>query len=269
MLSPLRVSKKSPRSSCPTWRFFGTRDHNDSGTDEGRLDARLRGFPEICTPYLSRQAARVGAECASGERTLANSWTIFTVRHLIQKVLSQFRLDGIRGQILILAVLAALIPSLSISLIAYAQSRRALTEKITQELMTTGSQAGREADVWLKERLYDLRVFANSSVVSETVARPAQPGPLVGYLNSVRSGFAAYEELHLVDENAGLVAGSMRRATPVRLQEAWEKSFKSSRNLVGEPYWDETAQKMIVILGVPVLQADGRVAGALVARASF
>ena len=187
----------------------------------------------------------------------------------MQKALSQFRLDSIRGQILAFAILAALIPSLIISLIAYAQSRRALTEKITQELVTTGSQAGREADVWLKERLYDLRVFANSSVVSETVARRGQAGRLVEYLNSVRARFADYEELQLVDANAGSVASSARRASPVRLPEGWVKTFKSSRSLVGEPYWDEKAQKMIVILGVPVLQADGRIAGALVARANF
>ena len=61
------------------------------------------------------------------------------MRQLIRKALLQFRLDSIRGQILAFAILAALIPSLIISLIAYAQSRRALTEKITQELVTTAS----------------------------------------------------------------------------------------------------------------------------------
>jgi diguanylate cyclase (GGDEF)-like protein len=192
-----------------------------------------------------------------------------TVRRLIQKILLQFRLDSIRGQILAFAILAALIPSLIISLIAYAQSRSALTEKITQELVTTGSHAGREADVWLKERLYDLRVFANSSVVSETVARRGQVGRLVEYLNSVRARFADYEELQLLDAKAGLVASSVRGASPARLPEGWERTFKSSRSLVGEPYWDEKEKKMIVILGVPVLQADGRIAGALVARANF
>lgn len=192
-----------------------------------------------------------------------------TVRQRIQNALSQFRLDSIRGQILAFAILAALVPSLIISLIAYAQSRRALTEKITQELVTTGSQAGREADVWLKEHLYDLRVFANSSVVSETVARRGQPGRLVEYLNSVRARFADYEELQLVDAKAGLVASSARRAGPARLPEGWTKTFESSRSLVSEPYWDERAQKMIVILGVPVLQANGRISGALVARTNF
>ncbi len=192
-----------------------------------------------------------------------------TVRQRIQNALSQFRLDSIRGQILAFAILAALVPSLIISLIAYAQSRRALTEKITQELVTTGSQVGREADVWLKERLYDLRVFANSSVVSETVARRGQVGRLVEYLNSVRARVADYEELQLVDAKGGLVASSARRAGPVRLPEGWAKAFESSRSLVSEPYWDERAQKMIVILGVPVLQANDRLSGALVARTNF
>jgi diguanylate cyclase (GGDEF)-like protein len=191
------------------------------------------------------------------------------VRLFIQKALSQFQLDGIRSQILAFAVLAALIPSLIISLIAYAQSHSALKEKITQELKTTGLQAGRESDVWLKERLVDLRVFASSSLVAETVARRGQVGRLVEYLNSVRARFPVFEELQLVDANAGLVASSARRASPARLPEGWGKTFKSSQSLVGEPYWDEKAQKMIVILGVPVMQADGRIAGVLVARANF
>src|SRR3979490_3396226 len=192
-----------------------------------------------------------------------------TVRQLMQKALLQFRLDSIHGQIVAFAILAALIPSLAISLIAYAQSHRALTEKITQELVTTGSQAGRETDVWLKERLYDLRVFSNSSVVSETVARRGQAGRLAEYLNSVRARFADYEELQVVDANAELVASSVRGANPVRLPEGWERTFKSSRSLVGEPYWDEKAQKMIVILGVPILQGGGRIAGGRVPRAHF
>ncbi len=191
------------------------------------------------------------------------------MRQLIQRALSQVRLESIRGQILAFAILAALIPSLIISLIAYAQSRSALTEKITQELVTTGSQAAREADVWLKERLYELRVFANSSVVSETVTRRGQPGRLVEYLNSVRARFADYEELQLVDASAGLIASSARRASPVRLPEGWGRAFESSRSLIGEPYSDEKENKTVVVLGVPVLQANGRISGALVARANF
>lgn len=234
---------------------------------EGTTDAGyVRPSSRRCPPAGQREELRTVSARMSPTHSREQS---STVRQRIKNALSQFRLDSIRGQILAFAILAALIPSLIISLIAYAQSHRALTEKITQELMTTGSQAGREADVWLKERLYNLRVFANSSIVSETVARRGQPGRLVEYLNSVRARFADYEELQLVDARARLVASSARRAGPVRLPEGWGKAFESSRTLVSEPYWDERAKKMIVILGVPVLQADGRISGALVARTNF
>lgn len=187
----------------------------------------------------------------------------------IRRAVSGIRPASIRSQILALAVLAALVPSLIISLVTYAHNRRALTEKIAQELVTTGSQAGREADVWLKERLYDLRVFANSSVVSETATRRGQPRSVVEYLNSVRARFADYEELQLLDARGGLVASSARRADRVRLPESWGRALESSRSLIGEPYWDERARKTIVVLGVPIVRANGRVAGALVARTNF
>jgi len=211
-----------------------------------------------------RFARRVQDKAASRTREFSP-----TVRQEIQNRLSQFRLDSVRGQILAFAVLAALIPALIISVIAYAQSRRALTEKITQELVTTGSQAAREADVWLRERLYDLRVFASSSVVSETVSPGGRPARLVDYLNSVRARFADYEELQLVDAKGELIASSAPRPSPVRLPDGWERSLGSSRSLIGEPYWDAAARKAVVVLGVPVLRGNGSMAGALVARVNF
>ena len=186
-----------------------------------------------------------------------------------ERWLSHLRLDSVRSQIIALAILAALVPALIISLASYAQSRRALTEKIEQELVTTGSQAAREADVWLKERLYELRVFSNSSIVSETVAGGGRPGRLVEYLNSVQARFPDFEELQLLDTKGALVASSAPDSSPVRLPEGWGKSFEASRRLVGEPYWDEKAKKVVVVLGVPVQRGNARTSGALVARANF
>lgn len=187
----------------------------------------------------------------------------------LQKWLSHIRLDSVRSQIIAFAILAALVPALIISLVSYGQSRRALTEKIEQELLTTASQAAREADVWLKERLYELRVFANSSIVLEAVAGGARPGRLAEYLNSVQARFADYGELQLVDTKGTLVGSSASDPHPVRLPEGWGKSFESSRRLVGEPYWDEKVKQIVVVLGVPVQRGNARVSGALVARANF
>jgi diguanylate cyclase (GGDEF)-like protein len=186
-----------------------------------------------------------------------------------QHAVSRLRLKSIRGQILAFALLAALVPSLVTSVISYVQNRRALTEKITHELVTAGSQARREVDVWLNERLYDLRVFASSHVVSESLARRGVPNRLEGYLGSVRARLSDYEELQLVDAEGRLVASSARGARAARLPEGWRKMLESSRVLVGEPYWDDAARQMIVNLGVAVEHADGRPAGALVARTNM
>src|SRR5574341_550342 len=86
----------------------------------------------------------------------------------------RLRLDSIRSQIIAFAVLAALIPAVSIAAIAYQQSRQALVENITEELSAASSQAARELGLWAKERLYDLRVYTGSYEVLENLERAAR-----------------------------------------------------------------------------------------------
>ena len=123
--------------------------------------------------------------------------------------------------------------------------------------------------MWLKERLYDLRVFAGSSVVADTVIRRGRPQRLVEYFNSVRTRFSDYEELQLVDAKSGLVASSARSPSAIKLPDGWQKPLDTSRGLIGEPYWDEKAKKVVVALGVHVQRGDGKILGALVARVNF
>ena len=194
------------------------------------------------------------------------------MRHFIERigqVLARMQLRSIRGRIMVFAVLAALVPALITAVLSYAQNRRALTEKVTQELMTASAQAGREADVWLKERLYDLRVFASSYVVSENLARKSGVGRLEDYLTSVRARFGDYEELQLVDPQGRLVASSARGAKPIALPKGWERSVETMRTLVTEPYRDKSAGKLVVVLGVPVERSSGEWSGVLLARANF
>lgn len=187
----------------------------------------------------------------------------------IGQVLARMQLRSIRGRIMVFAVLAALVPALITAVLSYVQNRRALTEKVTHELMTASAQAGREADVWVKERLYDLRVFASSYVVSENLARKSGIGRLEDYLKSVRARFGDYEELQLVDPQGRLVASSARGAKTIALPKGWERAVETMRTLVTEPYWDKSAGKLIVVLGVPVERSSGEWSGVLLARANF
>src|SRR5438270_11568960 len=87
------------------------------------------------------------------------------------------RLESLRSRILAFAVAAALLPASTMLGVFYTQNRRALEKKIDEDLMSGSAQSARAAGVWLRERLYDLRVFAGSDEVVETLDRPLRGAP--------------------------------------------------------------------------------------------
>jgi diguanylate cyclase (GGDEF)-like protein len=181
-----------------------------------------------------------------------------------------FRLDTVRSKILAFALVVTLIPCGLTAWISYTQNRRALEEKISQELLSSSAQTAREMDVWLKERLYDLRVFASSYEVSENLARGAASsttqGRLSDYLNSVRERFSDYEELLVLDPRGRMVASSERQPRQLRLPSDWSRELTSTNALVADASWDQSLDKGILLVAVPVQRADGRMIGALAAR---
>jgi len=181
-----------------------------------------------------------------------------------------FRLDTVRSKILAFALVVTLIPTGLTAWISYTQNRKALEEKISQELLSSSAQTAREMDVWVKERLYDLRVFASSYEVSENLARGAgasrTQGRLSDYLNSVRERFSDYEELLVLDPQGRMVASSEKQHRSLRLPSDWSRELSSTNALVGDATWDKSLGKGILLVAVPVQRADGRMVGALAAR---
>jgi diguanylate cyclase (GGDEF)-like protein len=180
------------------------------------------------------------------------------------------RLDTVRSKILVFAILVTLIPTGLTAWISYTQNRQALEEKISQELLSASSQSAREMDVWLKERLYDLRVFASSYEVTENLIRgterPSNRARLNDYLNSVRERLTDYEELVVVNSQGRVVATSANQVRAIQLPEDWAKELSISEELVGKAHWDRSLGRGILVIAVPVQRADGRMLGALAAR---
>jgi len=197
---------------------------------------------------------------------------------VLEQALSQpfraVRLDSIRNKILAFALLATLIPSLSTTWLSYSQNKRSLQDKINHELQNVSTETAREMDLWLKERLYDLRVFASSYEVSENLDRASQSGSktarrLNDYLNSVRERFTDYEELVAVDRDGHVVASSAAQARPITLPSTWQHDMRAGNPSVGDPYWDEARKKVLVVATVPIRHASGRMLGALAARVNL
>jgi diguanylate cyclase (GGDEF)-like protein len=157
------------------------------------------------------------------------------------------------------------------------QNKRSLTEKIARELQSMSFQASRELDLWIEERLRDLRVFSSSNEVWENLAQ-LPPGAGAGsgnsaarekmhnYLNSVRDRSPGYEELMVVDSRGQVVASSARQSAGVTMPENWEEEVKRDAPVLGPPYWDKNLSRAAMLVAVPVRQAGGRLLGAIVAR---
>ena len=192
----------------------------------------------------------------------------------VSHLLRLLGLDRIRSKMLVFGLLATLIPSFTTAWISYLQNKRSLTEKITGELQSESGQTAREMDLWVKERVYELRVFASSYEVSENVDRAARTGSggaraltrLTDYLRSVRDRFTDYQELRVVDPRGEVVASTASQPGPVRLPANWAAAIRAENAAVGEAYWDSTLAKGIVVFMVPIYQTGGRPLGALTAK---
>ncbi len=155
----------------------------------------------------------------------------------------------------------------------YTQNRHALEKKINEDLLSGSAQSARATGVWLRERLYDLRVFAGSDEVVVTLDRgpraaPASPteGRLRDYLVSLHERFSDFEKLMVLDLNGNVIATSASEVTRVPLPADWQATLRSDNQIVGDAYWDPKTRRAKLIVAVPAQRADGRLLGAFAAE---
>ncbi len=183
------------------------------------------------------------------------------------------RLESLRSRILAFAVAAALLPAGTMLGVFYTQNRHALEKKINEDLLSGSAQSARATGVWLRERLYDLRVFAGSDEVVVTLdhgphALPASPteGRLRDYLVSLHERFSDFEKLMVLDLNGNVVATSASEVSRVPLPADWQDTLRSDNQIVGDAYWDPKTRRAKLMVAVPAQRADGRLLGAFAAE---
>src|SRR3989449_8115961 len=195
-----------------------------------------------------------------------------------------FRFASIRTKMLMFAVVATLLPSLTTVWISYIENKRALQAKASEELLGVSAQALREVDLWTKELRYDLRVFSSSYEVTENLERiplvngePIHSGiyykRLTDYLNSVRDRFPDYAELLVLDRHSHVVATTAPQVRPVPLPADWSSAVKTKDWARGEPYWDATSERdqIMVSVSIETTRRSGaeRLLGGLAARVNL
>jgi diguanylate cyclase (GGDEF)-like protein len=190
------------------------------------------------------------------------------------------RLDSIRIKILVLAVLATLLPSLATTSISYLENKRSLEAKGTEELLNVSVQTARDLDLWLKQRLYDLRVIGSSYEVTENITGIASTGGrstrtgnsyrrLTDYLNSVRERFDEYGELVVVDANGQVVASSGEIDDAFAMPADWQAQLRSDDFVLGPPYWDSASDRPEMLIAAPIRIAGERIVGTITANVNL
>ena len=198
--------------------------------------------------------------------------------HAVARVLTALRLDSVRSKILIFALLATLIPALSTAVLSYVQNKRALTEKLNEELVGISSQAAREIDLWAKERFYDARVFANSFEVTENLERVEGPAGTArleavsrinDFLRSVQARFPDYAELSVLDRSGRVVAFAGGESADISPTGDWLSDVQRGTETLGDPFWDEALAQAVVMMAVPIEVAEGGLLGVLTTKVSL
>ena len=186
------------------------------------------------------------------------------------------RLDSIKSRILTLALVATLVPALLTGGLSYRHNRRALSEKLTETLAATSGQTAREMDLWLKERLYEVRVFASSYEVSENLEaiaagrRGRALDRLAEYLRSLQERSPDYRELVVTDPSGAVVAsGTSETADRAPLSGAVLATLQRGEPVMGAPQWDAAIGEATMTISVPSLSTSGRFLGAMQATLGF
>ena len=166
------------------------------------------------------------------------------------------------------ALIATLIPSLTMGWLSYVQNSRVMTEKVSEELRVASSQASRELDIWIKQRIYELRVFSSSYEVSENLqkSRGGRVNPdalqrLNAYIKSVSEKFHDYEELLVINPDGQIVTSSAENPSEARLPGNWLLRARAGDSIMGEAYPDDASGQTVVRIAVPIKSADDQLLG--------
>jgi len=185
-------------------------------------------------------------------------------------LLEAMRLDRIRTKLLAFAVVIAILPALATAWVSYASNKRTLRERIAANLEASAQQAARETDLWFRERLHELRVFASSYEVIENLegsrrGSAASRTQIREYLGAIRGRFGDYLQLQANSADGKVVAVTPAGAVPMTIEPSMATQMRGYEAAFGAVALDSTGRSTVV-LAVPVAAANGRVLGFIAVR---
>ncbi len=187
-------------------------------------------------------------------------------------------LSSIRNRILVFSLAATLLPSFILGWMYFQQSRQALLDNTAREMKAVASQAERETLLWLKEHLYELRVFSGSYLLSEAMGNyrrlqlEGEENPqdvtdeLKSYLSLVRDKYSYYSKLLVFDNQGQLIVQEPEDQEEAALPDDWQAQLESKHAVMGEFHREDSTGQPLLMLGVPITSENDNVEGVLAAE---
>ena len=177
-------------------------------------------------------------------------------------------LGSVRTTILTLAVLSTLIPALATGCISYAQNRRAIEEKLVQQLDISSKHSARQVALWFRERVNDMEVYRGSPVVMDQLERTGgESRRLREYLISVNERTPEIAELSVYTRDLRPVAFTGRTAARPEFEGDWLRKFREGEDYVfGDPHSAPGDSAATIDVAIPIRSGSDRFLGVLVAR---
>ena len=187
------------------------------------------------------------------------------------------QLQSIKTKLLVFALLATIVPSVTLGALSYIQNRKLLEGKIASQLRNATIQTTGEVELWLTARFYDLKVFSSSYIVSENlqrllgmdrdnIERLVAINRVRTYLQSVRDKFTDYGELVLVNMIGEPLVSSEDQNPTINLPAQWFSALEAGRPIIGAPYWDPTIKRRVITLAEEITSSDNRRLGILATK---
>lgn len=182
---------------------------------------------------------------------------------------------SIRNRILLFSILVTLLPSLGMGWLWFDVSRQATTDKTAQKLANSAGIAEREINLWLKERQYDLRVFANSSIIRDNLrriraveggtgkaaeqTRQESLSNIAGYLNLIRGQFEIYRCFVVLDHQGTVLIASESNDGEKHpgISGDWQARAESSHYFFGEVDFTGDHGVPVLPVGLPLFSGAG------------
>ena len=179
---------------------------------------------------------------------------------------------SLKSRIFAFAVLATIMPSLGLGLLAYWRYQALVGENVTVQLRTLGNYARSELSLWTGNRVDDLRAVSGANTILERLsAIPESPADdrAVGsrqvgaYLRSVHSRLDSMLELTVFDSDGNLVASSAASPKALPLPAAWAQRVAADGVVAHRPRRDGERSTTTLTVVVPILSVESELLGAL------